>query len=126
VPADDGFELLAASLRADATELTTAVAVLAGKLEAALPQRTRVERERRMFSSARPVRSLSVTLGQDCFTLRVRDGRVEGAREKQVGGVTIRREALDPGMWLTALTDALAREAEHSEQARTALERLLG
>jgi hypothetical protein len=51
---------------------------------------------------------------------------VEGFRERQVGGISIKREALDPSAWVTALTSDLQAEAGRSTEARAALERLLG
>jgi hypothetical protein len=42
--ADETFDLSAAGLRADGTDLRISVEVLAAKLESSLPGRTRVER----------------------------------------------------------------------------------
>lgn len=52
-------------------------------------------------------------------------GRVEGFRERQSGGIAIKREALTPDQWIAALTADLRAEAERSAQARSALEELL-
>ena len=67
-----------------------------------------------------------VELGGNCYQLTVEGDRVEGFRERQVGGISIKREALDPRSWVAALTADLRAEAERSTQARAALERLLG
>jgi hypothetical protein len=51
--------------------------------------------------------------------------RVQGFRERQSGGIAIKRESLDPDAWIAALTADLRTEAERSAQARAALEALL-
>jgi hypothetical protein len=43
-----------------------------------------------------------------------------------VGGISIKRDPLDPAEWVTALTEELRAQAERSAEARAALERLLG
>jgi hypothetical protein len=127
VSADDAFELSAAGLRFDGVELSVAVEVLARKLEAALPARTRTERRaRRLLSSHKPVRSIEVELAPWVFSLRNDDGRVETWREKRVGGIAIAREPLDLSAWIAALTAALQAEAQRSDEARAALAQLLG
>lgn len=125
--ADGELDLSAAALRADGGDVATAIEVLARKLEAALPDRTTVERRgRKLLGGEKRVRSVHVAAGQFAYLLRVEDGRVEASREKTVGGIAIRREPVELAAWLASLTDALREEAAHSEAARAALERLLG
>ncbi len=69
---------------------------------------------------------LQVRLGDTRFRLAVQDERLECSRQKEVGGISIKREALDPGAWVQALTDELRSEAERSAEARETLSRLLG
>jgi len=127
VSADGDFDLTAAALRADSGDVSAALDVLARKLEAALPGRTNVERRaKRVFSSDKRVRSILVEFGADSFGLRVEGARLEAWREQRVGGIAIKRETLGPADWVASLTTALRREAEHSEEAREALARLLG
>jgi hypothetical protein len=128
VSADDSFDLAAAGLRADGSELSGSLEMLAGKLEGALPGRTRVQRRGGglLGRGAKRVAELEVELGANRYQLQVRDGCLEGFRERQVGGIAIKREPLGPEEWLAALTSDLRVEAERSAQARDALERLLG
>ncbi len=126
MPADD-FDLSAAGLRADGSDLRISVEVLASKLESALPSQTRVERRGGglLGRGEKRVRQLSVNLGDTSYELTVAE-RVEGFRKREVGGIAIKREALDPGEWVGALAADLREEAERSAEARTALERLVG
>jgi hypothetical protein len=125
--ADQDFDLSAAGLRADGTDLRISVEVLAGKLETALPSHARVERRGGglLGRGEKRVRAVSVEIGGNSYRLTVDGDRVEGFRERLVGGISIKREPLDPDAWVAALTDDLRAEAERSAEARTALEGLL-
>ncbi len=128
MPTDQDFDLSAAGLRADGTDLQISVEVLASKLEQSLPGFAHVERHGGglLGRGEKRVKRLRVELGGNCYQLDVAGDRVEGFRERQVGGISIKREPLDPSVWVAALTSDLRAEAERSGEARTALERLLG
>ena len=127
---DETFDLSAAGLRADGTDLRISVEVLAAKLESTLPGRTRVERRGGglLGRGEKHVRQIQVDLGSDSGTryqLAIDGDRVEGFRERKSGGIAIKREPLDPDEWIAALTAELQSEAERSAEARTALEGLV-
>jgi hypothetical protein len=128
MPTEQDFDLSAAGLRADGTDLRISVEVLASKLEESLPGRARVERRGGGLLGRGPkrVREVRIELGGNDYRLAVSEERVEGFRERQVGGISIKRETLPPDEWVAALTADLRAEAERSAEARTALERLLG
>jgi hypothetical protein len=134
VPTDESFDLSAAGLRADGTGLRISVEVLAAKLESSLPGRTHVERRGAgmLGRGEKHVRQIQVELGADSgaggviYKLTIDGDRVEGFRERKSGGISIKREPLDPDQWVTALTAELQSEAERSSDARAALEGLVG
>lgn len=124
------IDLPAASLRADGTDLSISIAVLAAKLESTLPGRTRVERRGGglLGRGEKHVRSIQVELGADNgvrYELTIDGERVAGFRERKSGGISIKREPLDPDQWVAALTAELRAEAERSSDARSALEALV-
>jgi hypothetical protein len=128
--ADETFDLSAAGLRADGTDLRISVEVLASKLESSLPGRTRVERHGGglLGRGEKHVRSIQVELGADSGTsyqLTIHGDRVAGFRERKSGGISIKREPLSPDEWIAALTEELQSEAQRSAEARTALEGLV-
>jgi hypothetical protein len=130
MPSDETFDLSAAGLRADGTDLRISVEVLAAKLESSLPGRTRVERHGGglLGRGEKHVRQIQVDLGSGSGTryeLAIDGDRVEGFRERKSGGIAIKREALDPDAWIAALTEELQAEAERSAEARAALEGLV-
>jgi hypothetical protein len=119
-------ELLAASLRASSSDLRTFVEVLADKLEDALPGRVRVERKpTRFLGKQKRVERLQCELGGQRYLLASRDGAVEARRATAVRGVVLKTEELPLEEWLDALAGDLATEAQTSEQAQLALQRML-
>ncbi len=126
--AEDDFDLSAAGLRADGSDLRISIEVLASKLEGSLPARTRVERRGGglLGRGEKRVRRVEVNLGESSYELTVEGDRVQGSRERKVGGIAIKREQLDPGQWVSELAAQLRAEAERSAEARAALEKLVG
>lgn len=124
---DIGFELLASSLRADAGDLKAFTEALATKLEGALPAQTRVERKGGgLFSKEKRVHHITVDLGDYRYELIAEGGRVEPRRCKAVRGIVLKTEQLPLDQWIDDLSRMLTEEAQRSEQARIALQRLLG
>jgi hypothetical protein len=122
------FDLFAAGLRADGSDLRIYVEVLAAKLEEALPGQARVRRGGGglLRRGQRRVNELRVELPGTRYELAFEGERVECFREREVGGISIKREPLDPERWVSALAGDLRNEAERSSDAREALARLLG
>ena len=120
------FDLVAASLRADSSDLETFVEALATKLEASFPGHVKVERKgSRFVPGARPVRRISVPLGDSTFELEHDGGRVSCSRRAVVRGIALRTEEMPLDEWIDALSAALVSEAGSSESAREALRKLL-
>lgn len=126
--AQEGFDLSAAGLRADGSDLRISIEALASKLEASLPSHTTVRRHGGglLGRGEKHVEGIEVRFGEISYELTVSGASVDGVREKRVGGISIKRDKLDPGQWVSALTEDLREQAAGSEQARSALQRLLG
>ena len=126
-PMDDGalgFDVLAASLRADARDLELFLEVLAAKLIDALPGRVGVEHEGGLISRKR-VKRVAVDLGEHRYELARAPGGLAGRHSHQVRGITLKTEQLPIEDWITALSRHLAEQARDSEQGRVALQRLI-
>lgn len=121
------FDLVAASLRADASDTHAFVEALAVRLEAALPDRARVERRsRRFLGREKVVRSIEVEVGDSRYALSVPErGPLETTRSAAVRGIVLRNDPLPLDAWIDSLARDLTAEAQASEQGRLALERLL-
>jgi hypothetical protein len=120
------IDLLAASLRADSSDLGAFVESLATKLADALPGRITVQRARRGLLGPKIVRKLALDAGgQRLELVRSDDDAIETRSARLSGGIVLKTEELDTDTWLAALGEALAAEAGRNERTRQALERLL-
>jgi hypothetical protein len=121
-----GFDLAAASLRADEPEVARAIEVFAAKLESALPDACRVKRRRgRPWSPERRVASVDVALGDITFHLRSSRHGLVAVRTEHVHDMSRRTDTLSLADWLRSLEQALRERAASSSEARSALEELL-
>ena len=123
---DEGsFDMVAAGLRADATDLNAFVEALAVKLEGALPGRVTIARQGGLFSRSKGVREISVDMGDSRYSLVSNGGRIETTRRNEVRGIAIKSEPLELDEWIAALSRELEAAARESAEGRQALERLL-
>jgi hypothetical protein len=129
VALDEGaldLDLLAASLRADASDVNAFVESLATKLEDAVPDCTRVERRRAGLLGPKQVRRIALDAGSNRLELLRDEGGVVQTRCSRLsGGIVLKTEPLETEAWIAALGQALAAEAGRNERTRQALERLL-
>jgi hypothetical protein len=121
------FDLIAASLRTDSSDVRGYCEALAVRLEAALPTQTRVKRRsKRFLSGDKVVRLIEVDAGDNRYALEVDDrGGVEARKSAAVRGIVLKNDPLPLDEWIDALARDLAEQAAASEQGRLALERLL-
>jgi hypothetical protein len=120
------FDVLAASLRADASDLAVFVEVLASKLERSFPGSVRVERKGGLLGGEKRVRRLEVELDDHRYELEADRGRVDCRRRTVVRGIALKNDELTLDEWIDALSRGLAAAAAESEQGRAALQRMLG
>ena len=119
----DAFELLAASLRADARDLDGFFEALATKLSASLPESTDVDREG--FRGRGRVKSISVDLGTHRYGLERNATGVTCQRASAVRGIVLKNEELGLDEWIDSVSRDLAEAAEQSDRGRLALDRML-
>ena len=122
---EGSFDMVAAGLRADATDLNAFVEALAVKLEGALPGRVTIARQGGLFSRSKGVREISVDMGDSRYSLVSNGGRIETTRRNEVRGIAIKSEPLELEEWIAALSRELEAAARESADGRQALERLL-
>lgn len=116
--------MVAASLRADATDTDTFFEVLASKLAAALGERVRLEQGGRLKRGAR-IQGLSVEVGDLELSAERHRGAVRCQVRHSVRGIVLRSEDVEVDEWLRVLVAALVGEAERNDRTRAALGALL-
>ncbi len=96
-------------------------------LESALPEETEVERKGGLFQKQKPVRKVTVTLGDQTYTLEdTGHGPLAAQRVKTVRGIKLKTEPMPVELWLAELSEAISARAQRNEKAFFALKELLG
>lgn len=126
LPDGQGFEMLAASLRADSADLPAFLEVLAGKLTDALPGMVEVKRSGGIFAKKHPVAQIDVALDDRRYTAAVRGPMLDTFVAHEVRGVRLSGDAVTLDVWLAQLGASLDAYAQRSAVGSAALRRLLG
>jgi len=124
-PSEPDLDILAASLRADASDVGVFFQVLGGKLLDSMPGAGEREREGGLFKKDHPIRRIVVRAGDDIFEAELRHGVVSCRHSHAVRGITLRSEETGFDPWLRALVGVLANQAQSSAQASAALRALV-
>ena len=117
------FDLVAASLRADADDLRVFVEALTKKLEQSFPGRCRVRRAGLLGKGS--VRQIRVELGDSRYELTNNGGTISTRRSSVVRGISLKSDDLGLDDWIDSLAAQVVAEAGRSERGRLALEKLL-
>ena len=119
-------EMLAASLRANSSDLGAFMEALAAKLKGALPEQTTIERHNTLFSHEHPVKEIIVAFGELYYVLqREKQGQLLAQRLTKVRGIVLKTELISVKQWIDEIAMNLAQEAAQSAQTRAALEQFL-
>jgi hypothetical protein len=119
------LDVLAASLRADASDIGVFFQVLGGKLLDSMPGGVELAREGGLFKKDHPIKKIVVRAGDDVFEAELRQGAVGCRHAHAVRGITLRSEEMGLDQWLRALVGVLAGQAQSSAQASAALRSLV-
>jgi len=119
------FDLVAASLRADAGDIRAFVEALAEKLAVSLPGGVKIDRKGSLLGGPKHVRKIALQLGEEQLELEHDAGRITCRRRTLVRGIALKNEEIDLDTWIDAVTRGLVQEAQSSERGRVALQRLL-
>lgn len=123
------IELLAASLRFNASDISNSMLALSSLLESIAPQNCQVKRKKHGFrSKATSIEEISVQLGEYRYLMSVGGGTnsIRTTRSKIVRDIVIKTEDLPVDQWISSLAEMLALESQRSESARIAISKLLG
>lgn len=119
------FDLSAAEWRKGITDEKILIQALAVRLEQALPHLTTVNRSFSLFSSQKPVRSITVRLEDTEYVLRNETSGIQAQLGKVVRGIRLKSEDVSLQEWLNRLSVDLEAYATRHTEARTTLERFL-
>ena len=117
--------LASATLRANSSDVQALLSALVGGLSEALGDRVQTTMAGGRFRKAHDITAVVLSVGDEQFEAIVDGARLRCGVAHVSGGIRIRNEALDVDAWITRLVATLGAEAERSESARQALERLV-
>ena len=129
-PDSPSLDMVTAALRADSADVAIYARVLTESLGEALPSGcVTVDRDRSMSDRMRgrpgQVSKITVRLGEQVLTLGVQGGVPVAEVCRQVRGVVLSRQQVQPGVWAEELARALVTHAEQNAEAAQALRRLV-
>jgi len=119
------LDMIAAALRADASDLSMFLDVTATKLEDALPDHTVVKRASKLLRKRHRVAEIRVTLGTSVYALRRHHSGIQSSVTHVVHGINLSTDDVNLEEWLTRLSRELAKYAAEQARGREALDRLL-
>jgi hypothetical protein len=122
------LDQLSAVIRADATDTDSFFRVLATKLADALGERVQIRREGGMFKRDKAAVGISVDLANGAGVVLEANRKGNGIEctvSRPVRGIVISSKPVSLAEWLDSLAQALAKEAQQSEQTWAALHGLL-
>jgi hypothetical protein len=124
-----GFDMVAASIRADASDTETFFRVLVAKMSDALGDRVTVKRSGGILKRDRPVTGVEMDLtnsGEGIVLAASREhNSISCTVARRVRGISLSTKQVPMPEWIEELVSALSAEAERSEQTWSALHGLL-
>lgn len=119
------FEILAAGLEDVRHDVPMLMTVLAGKLEAALPERVQVVRQSGLFSKKSSIKSITLTFDNVRYQLAARGGQLQAEKQKIVHDVVLKTDRIALDTWIADVLNQLLEESRLHENARDILDRFL-
>jgi hypothetical protein len=124
-----GFDMVAASIRADASDTETFFRVLVAKMSDALGDRVTIKRSGGLLKRDRPVTGIELDLTNAGAGVVLAANREHGAIActvvRRVRGIALSTKEVPMPEWIEELVAALADEAKRSQQTWSALHGLL-
>ncbi len=124
-----GFDMVAASIRADAADAETFFRVLVTKMSDALGDRVTVKRSGGLLKRDRPVTAVEMDLTSAGAGLVLAVSREHNAITctvaRRVRGISLSTKEVSMPEWIEELVSALGEEAKKSQQTWSALHGLL-
>ena len=119
------FDMAAATLQANASDVPMMLRLLVKQLGDVLGKRLTVEKAGGFLRRSDDIKAVELAMGDDVLRAEVEGSAVRCSIGHSSGGIRIRSEQVGMGEWLKRLLQSLQAEASHSETARRALENIV-
>jgi hypothetical protein len=119
---DQGFDMQAAWLRRFKADAESNLRAFALRLKEAMPELVTVHESRGFFSGGGKITGVTVSIGDNRYSLAVDRGSLKASVAMVVRGITLNTKTVDPSEWFVRLAEETQKASEHAQ----ALSRSLG
>lgn len=119
------LDLAAATLQANSSDVRMLLRLLVDQLGEVLGKRLSVQRTGGRFRRGGEIEAVQATIGDDVLQAELDGSTLRCTVGHSSGGIRIRTDAIAVDEWIKRLLAAVQHEAQRSEAARRALERIV-
>jgi hypothetical protein len=116
------FDMQAAWLRRFKADAESNLRAFALRLKEAMPELVTVHESRGFFSGGGKITGVTVSIGDNRYSLAVERGSLKASVAMVVRGITLNTKTVDPSEWFVRLAEETQKASEHAQ----ALSRSLG
>lgn len=109
------FDLQAAWLRRFRADAESNLKAFALRLKEAMPELVTVRESKGFFSRPARITGVSVTLGDNQYTLELANGRLRATVAMVVRGITLNTKDVDPGDWFARMSRETQAASAHAK-----------
>ena len=116
------FDMQAAWLRRFKADAESNLKAFALRLKEAMPELVTVHESRGFFSGGGKITGVTVSIGDNRYSLAIERGSLKASVAMVVRGITLNTKTVDPSEWFVRLAEETQKASEHAQ----ALSRSLG
>jgi hypothetical protein len=109
------FDMQAAWLRRFKADAESNLKAFALRLKEAMPELVTVHESRSFFSGNGKITGVTVSLGDNRYSLAVERGTLKASVAMVVRGITLNTKAVDPSEWFVRLAAEIRKVSEHAQ-----------
>jgi hypothetical protein len=115
------FDMQAAWLRRFKADAESNLKAFALRLKEAMPELVTVHESRSFFSGNGKITGVTVSLGDNRYSLAVERGTLKASVAMVVRGITLNTKAVDPSEWFVRLAAEIRKVSEHAQAVSRSL-----
>lgn len=121
------IDVLTSALKINSDDNQQLMELMAQKLERALPDAVKIERDGSIFSGKKRVKDITITFDEFQYQLTCEKNKKLSAKKlKVVRGIALKTTDVDFAQWVQDVATELAKMANESASAREALNKMVG
>jgi len=109
------FDMQAAWLRRFKADAGSNLKAFALRLKEAMPELVTVHESRGFFSGSGKITGVTVSLGDNRYSLAVERGTLKASVAMVVRGITLNTKTIDPSEWFARLAEETQKASDHAQ-----------